>query len=276
MTGIGGLKDLTVSRGYLHSGAVPWAAALWLWLALLIATPISIWVGGADLFPLMATLGVLAQTGVTLITLAGTWSLARTAKVVVIVLIGAWGVEELGLATGFPFGRYAYTQALQPQLAGVPLLIPLAWLMMLPPAWAAAEAILAGCRERLGMGYALLHAALAGLAFTAWDLYLDPQMVAHGLWVWDNGWGGYFGIPWSNFIGWWLSATLLTLVVRPSQLLRPPLLLIYSLTWAFQAVGLGIFWGQPGPALAGLVGMGIWVVWAWSQEWQACKPSSGR
>jgi putative membrane protein len=276
MTGIGGLKDLTVSRGYLHSGVIPWAAALWLWLALLIATPISMWIGGAGLFPLMATLGVLAQTGVTLMTLAGTWSLARIAKVMVVVLIGAWGVEELGLVTGFPFGRYTYTQALQPQLAGVPLLIPLAWLMMLPPAWAAAEAILAGWQERLGIWYALLQAVLAGLAFTAWDLYLDPQMVSRGLWVWGHRLAGYFGIPWSNFIGWWLSATLLTLAVRPLRLPRARLLAIYSLTWAFQAIGLGIFWGQPGPALAGLIGMGMWVVWAWYKEWQAWKSSSGR
>jgi putative membrane protein len=234
------------------------------------------WIAGEDLFPLMATLGVLAQAGVTLMALIGGWRLARTTRAVAIVLIGAWGVERLGSATGFPFGRYAYTQALQPQLAGVPVLIPLAWLMMLPPAWAAAEVILAGWQERLGMGYALVHAALAGLAFTAWDLYLDPQMVARGLWVWDNGHGGYFGIPWSNLIGWWLSATLLTLVVRPSQLPHPPLLLIYSLTWAFQAIGLGIFWRQPGPALVGLAGMGMCVLWAWSQELRACKSSSGR
>jgi putative membrane protein len=224
----------------------------------------------------MATLGVLAQAGVILMTLAGTWSLARIAKVMVIVLIGAWGVEELGLVTGFPFGRYTYTQALQPQLAGVPLLIPLAWMMMLPPAWAAADAILSGWQERLGIWNALLHAVLAGLAFTAWDLYLDPQMVARGLWVWDHLLAGYFGIPWSNFIGWWLSATLLTLTVRPSRLPRARLLAIYSLTWAFQAIGLGVFWGQPGPALAGLIGMGMWVVWAWYKERQAWKSSSGR
>jgi putative membrane protein len=137
--------------------------------------------------------------------------------------------------------------------------------MMLAPAWAVSDAILGRRRDRQSIGHTSLHAALAGLAFTAWDLYLDPQMVARGLWAWEVP-GGYFGIPWVNFLGWWLSATLLTLISRPLQLPRRPLLVIYSLTWAFQAIGLGLFWGQPGPALAGLMGMGAFVVWAWYQE----------
>jgi hypothetical protein len=32
------------------------------------------------------------------------------------------------------------------------------------------------------------------------------------------------------------------------------------------AVGLGLFWGQPGPALTGFVGMGLWVVLFWRKE----------
>jgi uncharacterized membrane protein len=147
----------------------------------------------------------------------------------------------------------------------VPLVIALAWFMMLVPAWAVAEVILARHRENLGSWYALLHAALAGAAFTAWDLYLDPQMVAHGLWAWD-GPGGYFGIPWINFMGWWLAATLLTLLIRPRSLPRWRLRVIYTLTWAFQAVGLGLFWNQPGPALVGFLSMGIFVIWAWRRE----------
>ena len=43
-----------------------------------------------------------------------------------------WTAEAIGSKTGFPFGAYHYTDRLQPQLLGVPLLIPLAWLMMLP------------------------------------------------------------------------------------------------------------------------------------------------
>lgn len=36
---------------------------------------------------------------------------------------------------------------------------------------------------------------------TAWDLFLDPQMVSEGYWAWARrGW--YRGIPLSNFVGW--------------------------------------------------------------------------
>jgi putative membrane protein len=178
---------------------------------------------------------------------------------------GAWAVETLGSATDFPFGAYDYTDALQPQLAGVPVVIPLAWFMMLVPAWAVAEVILANHRDNLGSWYAPLHAALAGAAFTAWDLYLDPQMVAHELWSWDYP-GAYFGIPWLNFLGWWMAATLLTLLIRPRRLPRRRLMAIYTLTWVFQAIGLGLFWDQPGPALVGFLSMGIFVVWAWRKE----------
>jgi putative membrane protein len=242
--------------------SILWSASLASWIALLIATPISIWLVGEDIFALMAILGVMAHGAVTLFALISGWPHGRVLGAVATVFAGAWVVEAMGSATGFPFGAYDYTDALQPQLADVPLVIPLAWFMMLVPAWAVAEAILARPQERLGRWYTPLHAAVAGAAFTAWDLYLDPQMVAHDLWIWDNP-EGYFGIPWINFRGWWLAASLLTLLIHPTGLPRRRLMLIYTLTWAFQAIGLGIFWGQPGPAVIGFLGMGLFVGLAW-------------
>ena len=234
----------------------PWRASLGLWLLIMIATPIGLWTADASIFPFLTTMGVLAQTSASILVLAtekpGRW-LQRTVLVVVSL---TWLVEFIGQRSGLPFGDYAYTEVLQPQLGGVPLLIPLAWLMMLAPAWGVAEILLGKRRHPLSF------ALLAGLAFTVWDLYLDPQMVARGLWVWAQP-GGYFGIPWSNYLGWWLSASLLTLLLRPSDLPTRPLLVIYTLTWVFQAIGQGLFWGQVGPALAGFAGMGVFAALAW-------------
>ncbi len=215
--------NIVARQTWQHAGrlATLWRLSLILWVGLLIATPISLWIAGDETFPRMATLGVLAQVGATTLALASGWTLARLTWVLVIVLCGTLGIEALGAATGFPFGAYSYADTIPPQLAGVPLIIPAAWFMMLAPAWAVSDAILGRRLERRSGRYALLHAALAGLAFTAWDLYLDPQMVARGLWAWEVS-GGYFGIPWANFLGWWLSATLLTLVTRPRQLPRRP------------------------------------------------------
>jgi len=250
-----------------------WYAWPALWLLVLIVTPVGLWTHGDAVFPLLATLGVVAHAFATLTAVAGSWPVVQLAASGGLIAAGAWAVEALGIATGLPFGEYHYTALLQPQLGGVPVIIPLAWFMMLLPAWAIADAILGRAgRSHLPRCVAhLAHAGVTGLAFTAWDLYLDPQMVARNLWVWERP-GGYFGVPLTNFAGWWLAATLIILLVgrlHPAPLApaaRVRLMIVYTLTWAFQAVGLGLFWGQPGPALVGLFGMGTFVVIGWLRE----------
>jgi putative membrane protein len=113
----------------------------------------------------------------------------------------------------------------------------------------------------------LIFAVVSAFAFTAWDLFLDPQMVARGLWVWQQP-GEYFGIPLVNFGGWLLASGLVTCLVNPREIesASKPLALIYALTWVLQTIGLGVFWGQPGPALFGCVGMGIFVIRFWQRE----------
>lgn len=244
-----------------------WAGSLILWLAVLIGTPVVLWLVGEGPFPRAVTLGVLAQAAATLFALACSWPVRRLVGVAAVILPATWAVEKVGVTTGWPFGHYAYTGALQPQLAGIPILIPLAWLMMLASAWAVAGAILPKRPVGSGWWYRLRFAALSGLAFTAWDLYLDPQMVARRFWLWDEP-SGYFGIPWLNYLGWWCSATLLTLIVMPGprELPRLRLMIIYSLTWLLQVLGLGLFWGQWGPALCGFTAMGGFAILGWRQE----------
>jgi putative membrane protein len=231
------------------------------WGLVMIATPIVLWTVGELAFPLMASLAVLAQFAASLTAARQPpcgLSLPALARLSLTAGGAAWLLEFIGQSTGWPFGRYYYTAALQPQVGGVPLLIPLAWLMMLLPAWAITQSILSGQRPRLGRAYPLAFAAVAGLVFTAWDLYLDPQMVSRGLWVWPDG-GAYFGIPLQNYFGWWLGAAAITLIARPPSLPVAPLRLVYIVTWLLQAIALGIFWGQPWPALFGFTGMGVFI-----------------
>lgn len=227
-----------------------------LWALTMIALPIVRWtLGDAALRGGIVT-GVLVQVSLVAATLGRAWGARRTAGVSLGVACLAWLAEALGSHTGFPFGAYTYTQALQPQLLGVPLLIPLAWLMMLPPAWAVGYRL-----AQTGRGWKRLRWALASAAaFTAWDLFLDPQMVAWDFWRWQQP-GGYFGVPWVNFAGWLLVSMLITLLVspwvQPQDLPLPPLLAIYIITWLLQTIGQVFFWGLPGAGLAGFVGMGI-------------------
>lgn len=251
-------------RGGVDASAVEqraWRAGLGLWLAAMIATPIALWTLGPATFAAMATLGVLAQACATSIPLISSWGWRRWLRLLLPLLVLVWLIEWIGVQTGLPFGAYRYTSALQPQLLRVPLTVTVAWYMMLVPAWAVGRSMV----PRASGGADWRHAALAATAFTAWDLYLDPQMVARGLWVWDSP-GAYFGVPLLNYAGWWLASFGVTLVLCPKDMPRLPLLAVYTLTWLFQGLALGVFWGQPGPALCGFVAMGVFALLAWRAE----------
>jgi len=235
-----------------------WMTAL-AWVGATVSLPVVQAAWGERALRRGITIGVLLQDAVVIAVLASAWGWGRTVLVVLMVLVMGWAIEFLGSHTGLPFGRYHYTEHLQPQLGRVPLLIPAAWLMMLPPAWAVAQHI----TNAAPGGVAFV--AVSALAFTAWDLFLDPQMVAWRLWVWERP-GGYFGIPWTNFVGWMLAAALMTAATAPlwpGPLPIAPLMTVYVLTWVLETAGLGVFWRQPSPALCGFLGMGSLLLWAW-------------
>jgi lycopene beta-cyclase len=226
-----------------------------LWLILLLFMPFIEDNYSEKGFTLGIVIGVILQALAVLSILINAIGIRRTAFIAVGIVFLTWLIEAVGIATGFPFGRYYYTERLQPQLLNVPILIPLAWLMMLPPSWAVAQRI---TRQKKGIRFAIL----SGLAFTVWDLFLDPQMVKWFLWVWDKP-NGYFGIPFTNFLGWFFSSALITIIIRPASLPERPLLLIYGLTWIMETIGLIVFWDLRVPALSGFVGMGIFILLAY-------------
>jgi uncharacterized membrane protein len=119
--------------------------------------------------------------------------------------------EALGLATGFPYGPYAYSAALGPTLLGVPFLVPLAWLMMTWPSWVLADRL---ARQRGAAPRVLVAAAI----FAGWDVVLDPQMVQAGYWTWAHPHPGLPGIPTvplTNLAGWLLAGVVvMTLLDR--------------------------------------------------------------
>ena len=266
----------------LRSSASTWTSLV-IWALTMLSLPLLGWILGEGYLLRGMLVGVLMQSAAVLVILYNAWGLARTVKTFAIVTILSYLAELLGSSTGFPFGKYRYTDILQPQIAGVPLLIPLAWMMMLPPAWAIAQIILSkaqnlkheihkGARRKTlkkpswdFVPFVFKFAFLSSLAFTAWDLFLDPQMVGFGFWVWEAP-GQYFGIPLSNYLGWIVVSALITLVANPKDLPVGPLALVYALTWLLQTLGQGIFWSQPGPAVAGFLGSGIFVFLAWRKS----------
>jgi uncharacterized membrane protein len=171
--------------------------------------------------------------------------------VLVVVGVGSLLVEVWGVHTGTPFGRYAYTGHLGPRLAGVPLVVPLAWSMMAWPALCVARRV---TRSIAG------HCAVAALALASWDLLLDPQMVAAGNWRWSAQSPALQGIPLHNFVGWLVCAAVLMTVL---ERLCPPTdqdslpVGLWVWTWLGSVVADAVFLGLPGTALAGGLGMAL-------------------
>lgn len=112
--------------------------------------------------------------------------------------------ENLGVRTGFPFGRYSFTDLMGPKLLGVPILLGLAYLGMAYLSWTLARAILEGMRSPLAGSRVVTLPLVAGFIMVAWDLAMDPvwATILHA-WIWLQG-GAYFGVPVSNFLGWYL------------------------------------------------------------------------
>jgi uncharacterized membrane protein len=135
---------------------------------------------------------------------------ARTGLGVLVLVAGtAVAFEAVGLATGFPYGRYTYSDALGPTLLGVPFLVPLAWLMMAWPSWVLAERL---ARPVRAARRPAVRVAVAAAVFAGWDVVLDPQMVQAGYWTWAHprpGLPGIDTVPLTNLAGWLLAGAVL-------------------------------------------------------------------
>jgi len=129
----------------------------------------------------------------------------------------SWAYEQVGVLTGVVFGAYRYTDYLGVRLGEVPLLIPLAWFMMIYPSYVIANLALEG--RPIGTPGGALPlvrlAAVTAVVMTAWDLVADPILSGPSVraWVWESG-GPYFGIPIRNYLGWLLTTFTIYLAYR--------------------------------------------------------------
>ncbi|WP_124711376.1 carotenoid biosynthesis protein [Gordonia insulae] len=203
---------------------------------------------------LLLTAAVIVDVGVTR---------GPGAAMILVVVAGGGGLlaETIGVHTGLPFGTYSYSGTLGPEVLGVPALVPCAWIMMAWPALAAARRLV-GTRRRWAT------AAVAALALTSWDVFLDPQMVDQGHWEWrypTPAIPGVEGIPVTNFVGWMLvSLVMMVLLDRfisrgPST--PPPAdalpIAVYLWTYVSSVLAHAVFFGRPPVALVGGLIMGV-------------------
>jgi len=118
----------------------------------------------------------------------------------VFVAVTGFAIEALGVRFGFPFGRYEYSSVLQPQVLRVPLVLICAWVVITAYAWQAVSRRFASVAMR---------AAVGGAWMMALDLLIDPVATnAMSYWRWLDH-GAYYGVPLSNFAGWFLVGALM-------------------------------------------------------------------
>jgi uncharacterized membrane protein len=108
--------------------------------------------------------------------------------------------ECIGVGYGFLFGRYVYTDALQPILLGAPLVMACAWMIL----FAYVKQALLPFKLSKPM-----ETLISGVWMVAIDLLIDPLAANKlGYWRWIDA-GAYYGVPAHNFLGWFVVSALI-------------------------------------------------------------------
>ncbi len=121
-----------------------------------------------------------------------------------ICLVVTFTIENIGQATGFPFGRYHFVVGADlPHVGAIPIIVGPLWFGMGYVSWIVAGILLGGAQNRLDRRFERFALpAVAAFVMTQWDLVMDPPLATLSkAWLWHDG-GALFGVPLSNFLGW--------------------------------------------------------------------------
>ncbi|WP_136716279.1 bisanhydrobacterioruberin hydratase [Halorientalis salina] len=190
------LDDLVQENRFLVAVVFPAMGAI-----LLVASAESLLPGPLNFNPYLILFGTLVMR---LPLVAGVAPLVdRRAMLAMIALtVYSYAIEYVGTTTGWPYGHFAYGIDLGPMLLGkVPLGLPVFFFPLVLNSYLLCLLLLGGRATRW-----LVRLPVVIAAVLAVDLVLDPGAVGLGFWAYDAG-GAYYDVPWSNYAGWVLSAT---------------------------------------------------------------------
>ena len=228
------------------------------WLVVTLSLPLLSAIFGIQTLLQGLTLAILLQAAFVLNVLYRAWGWWSMLWVLAVVLLLVWAVQAIIIRSGLPYGNLQYTPLLQPQLLGIPFIIPVTWLMMLPPAWMVARLI---TRKFSGCLLQPLFALVSALSFTGWMIFFDPLMAHFGILQWTPL-GDFYGTPSLQYVFWLFISGLVTFAISPKRLPGGSLLLVYTFTWLVQFIALLVYGGILLPALIGFVVMGGMLLWA--------------
>lgn len=227
-------------------------------LIILLTAYVVMWGGGVGHYVLIGRPPLDAPWAASLfLSLAGIVVLLTAAAterfgLILAALIG-FIAEIVGVRYGFLFSPYSYTRVLIPHLLDVPLVMLFAWMVLVAYTWQLWSPI--GGRRDLKLS-APVWAVVSAAWMTAIDLVIDPLAANQlGYWRWV-GTSPYYGIPFHNFVGWFLvSLVIFLLIPPPRNENRLASAVGLSIVIFFTAIALSLkVWGA---GLIGLVLIGI-------------------
>jgi uncharacterized membrane protein len=127
-----------------------------------------------------------------------------------ICLAITFAVENIGAATGFPFGHYHFEVGSNLiHVGAIPIIVGPLWFGMGYISWIVAGTLLGGADRRLKGNIARIALpVVAAFVMTQWDVVMDPpEATISKAWIWHDG-GAHFGVPLSNYFGWLLTSWL--------------------------------------------------------------------
>lgn len=253
---------------------------LWLSVAVLLSLPVYRLskVFGFDIPPIIPFLHVLAIWVITVCHSLIKIGRFNTLLFYSVAIIVSGAAEILGTSFGLVFGSYAYQQSVWMIGSKLPVTIPLIWSLIAYGglyisyfAWS-----VAGIRPEV---HKWGRALVAACFLTTWDLVVDPLMVAWGGWQW-SGKGAYFGIPLSNFAGWFATAITIYLLyhwfekdgeirIEEMDFLSWSPVITVLIIYGINVVGCLQF-DLAGPAMVGLMGFCFYCGIAFWRALRAC------
>jgi uncharacterized membrane protein len=184
----------------------PMVAALWIVLAVYLALVVGFAWNPTPLAQGLAAVGIVAACVHAVLSYGWKDALALLA----ICVVTTFAIENIGVATGLPFGHYHFEVGSDlPHVGAVPIIVGPLWFGMGYFSWVVATTLLGGAQARLNRNAEFFALPIvAAFVMTQWDLVIDPpNATISKAWIWHDG-GAHFGVPLSNYLGWLLTSWL--------------------------------------------------------------------
>jgi putative membrane protein len=194
-----------VKGGYRWSPALR-DTALWLAIACFLLTAIAFAWNPTPFAQVLAAIFIacaFAHAGVS-------YGWRRALVLFLICLAITLVIENIGAATGVPFGRYHFEVGVGlPHVGRIPIIVGPLWFGAGYFSWVVAATLLDSADRRLDRRCNVIALpVVAAFVLTQWDLVMDPPAATIAkAWIWHDG-GADFGVPLSNYLGWLLTAFL--------------------------------------------------------------------